>query len=245
MLQIRTLQALGRIDLGSLQADPLLRWMAAIPLMVALAIRNLLPLVIAQLSELAGLDLGWLQAPLSGYTVVTLAPLIAGAVVGFLLLDQRDDRTLLALRVTPLPLGTYIAYRLAVPALAGLLVTLAAVAVAGGQGLGAGAFVAAVAAAPLAPLSALSLAAFARNKVEGLALMKAASVPLIAPLASLMLPPAWSYALAILPTYWIARATWALQAGEAAWPFLAGGWALSTGLIALLLLRLRRALSGD
>ncbi len=189
------------------------------------------------------MELAWLQPLLAGYVVVALAPLLAGAVVGFLLLDQRDDRTLLALRVTPLPLGAYLAYRLAAPTVAALAATLAAVAVAGGLGRTPGsALLAALASAPLAPLAALSLAAFARNKVQGLALMKAASVLLMAPLAALFLPPLWRAPLQLLPTYQVARAVWAMQSGAGPWAPQLARLALGGLLVTLLLLRLRRAL---
>lgn len=245
MISVRSLRALGAIDAGSILADPALRLMAAVPLGVALAVRYLLPLVLVRIGELAAVDLTWLQAPLSGYVVVGMAPLLAGAVVGFLLLDQRDDRTLLALRVTPLPFGAYVAYRLAAPAFAALLATLAAVALAGGLGLAPlGALLAALAAAPLAPVAALALAAFARNKVQGFALVKAASVLLAAPLGALFLAPQWHAPLLFLPTYLVARAVWALQAGEAPWLLLAGSWALGAALTAALLGRLRDALEG-
>lgn len=244
MVRLRTLRALGAIDTGSVLADPMLRWLAVVPLMVALAIRAL-PLVAVRVGELAGVDLGWIVAPLSGYAVVGIAPLCAGSVVGFLLLDQRDDHTLLALRVTPLPLGLYVAYRLALPTAAAVVITLAAIIVVGGQGLGPGESVlAALTAAPLAPLSALALAAFARNKVQGAALMKMASLVLMAPLAGLFLPAGWGLALATLPTYWVARATWALQAGADAWGFIAGAWALSALMCGALLWRLKVALAG-
>jgi fluoroquinolone transport system permease protein len=173
MLHLKSLRALGAFDAGSVLGDPLLRGMVLIPLAVALAVRLLLPLVVTRLSALAGVDLAWVETPLAGYAVVGIAPLLAGTVVGFLLLDQRDDRTLLALRVTPLPLATYLAYRLAAPTLAAIPLTVAALALASVAGLGPGeALVAALAAAPLAPLTALALLALARNKLEGMALMK-------------------------------------------------------------------------
>jgi len=245
MLRLRTLRALGAMDTGSLLADPLLCWMAALPLVVALAVRTSLPLVIAKVGALAEVSLAWIEPLLSGYVVVTMAPLLAGAVVGFLLLDQRDDRTLLALRVTPLPLGAYIAYRLAAPTVVALLTTLAAIATAGGLGLSPlSALLAALASAPLAPVAALALATFARNKLQGMALMKAANVLLIAPLAALFLPPIWQLPLQLVPTYQVAQATWALQAGEPVWTSLAASWVLAVVLVALLLWRLRRTLGG-
>lgn len=243
MLRLRALRALGAMDAGSLLADPLLRWMALLPLAIALAVRLALPLVLPKLGALAALDLAWLQPLLAGYVVVTLAPLLAGAVVGLLLLDQRDDRTLLALRVTPLPLGVYIAYRLMAPTLVAFAVTLVAITVAGGLGLTPlAALLATLASTPLAPLAALALAAFARNKLQGLALIKAASVLLAAPLAGLFLPPAGRAALLLLPTTLAAQAVWALQASASAWPFIAGSWLLGATLVTLLLWRLRATL---
>jgi fluoroquinolone transport system permease protein len=245
MVRLRTLRALGALDAGSALADPLLRWMAAVPLLVALAVRLLLPLVVLRLGVLAERDLHWLLAPMAGYAVAGIAPLIAGAAVGFLLLDQRDDRTLLALRVTPLPLGAYLAYRLAAPTLVALPVTFVALALADAPGLGLmGTLLVVLAAAPLAPLAAVSLLALARNKLEGMALTKAASLLLAAPLAALFLPPPWSLAPAIAPTYWAARVTWALQAGANPWPFVVGAWLIPALVIGVLLWRLRRTLGG-
>lgn len=246
MIRPQTLRALAALDIGSALGDPLLRWMAAVPLAVALAVRHLLPLAAARLSALTEADLGWVVAPLSAYAVVGIGPLIAGAVVGFLLLDQRDDRTLLALRVTPLPLGVYLAYRLAVPTLLAIAVTVAALLLAGAEGISpAEALLAAALAAPLAPLTALALLAFARNKLAGMALLKVGSLLLGAPLAALFLPPAWTPALGVVPTFWAAKVTWALQADASPWPWAVGALVLPALLGAALLWRLRRVLGGS
>lgn len=244
MFQLKTLRSLSAIDGGSILADPLLRGLLLVPLVVALAVRGLLPLVLEQVAALTEVELAWLFAPMAGYTVVTIAPLLAGAVVGFLLLDQRDERTLTALRVTPLPLGLYLSYRLALPTCVALLISIVALALAGGQGLSlGGAWLAAVAAAPLAPVTALALVALARNKLEGMALLKALSVLLAAPLAGLFVPPGgWSLALMLLPTYWVAQATWALQAGTGAWGWIAGSWCVSSLMLLLLLKRFQHML---
>jgi fluoroquinolone transport system permease protein len=245
MLQLKALRALGALDAHTILADPLLRSMALVPLLVALAVRLLLPPVLTRVSALAGLNLGWIEAPLAGYAVVGIAPLLAGTVVGFLLLDQRDDRTLLALRVTPLPLGAYLAYRLALPSLTAVPLTVVALAVANVDGLGPGAaLLAALAAAPLAPLTTLALLALARNKLEGMALMKLASLILAAPLVGLFLPPPWPALLALVPTSWVAWTTWAVQAGDNPWPSMVGAWVAPVLLVGLLGWRLRRVLAG-
>jgi fluoroquinolone transport system permease protein len=57
--------------------------------------------------------------------------MVYGAIIGFLVLDQRDDHTITALQVTPLTLSGYLGYRVAVPTLLGVLVTLFIIPVSG------------------------------------------------------------------------------------------------------------------
>ena len=64
---------------------------------------------------------------------------------------------------------------------------------------------AALAAAPAAPLLALFLAAFARNKVQGFALMKAAGVVIWPPVAAVFVPMPWQLLFGVSPVYWPAR----------------------------------------
>ncbi|MFV9507822.1 MAG: hypothetical protein AB4911_25010 [Oscillochloridaceae bacterium umkhey_bin13] len=243
MSTLRIFRTLSLLDSVNMLADPLLRWLLLVPIMVALAVRGLLPLVLVQLERLTETSLVWLFEPVAGYAVVGIAPLIVGAVVGFLLLDQRDERTLPALRVTPLLLAGYLAYRLAVPTLMAVLATLIAIGVAGGLRLDpGGAILATLAAAPLAPTTALALSALARNKLVGMALFKATSVLLAAPLASLFLAPGWALALSPLPTFWLAQTVWALQAGQPALALIGATWASSGLLMGLLAWRLQHSL---
>ena len=51
-----------------------------------------------------------------GFLPLMVAGMV-GTVVGFLLLDQRDDQTMTALLVTPLSLGDYLRYRMTLPML--------------------------------------------------------------------------------------------------------------------------------
>lgn len=52
------------------------------------------------------------------------APDLVGMVIGFLLLDERDTQTLDALRVTPLSMRRYLAYRISAPLLIAKVTTL-------------------------------------------------------------------------------------------------------------------------
>lgn len=236
------LRSLGPIDAKSVGRDAMLRWMALLPFVVAAAMRWLMPTIVAFVDGLVPLDLASVYPALMGYLFLLLVPYFWGVVVGFLLLDQRDDGTLTALQVTPLSLNGYLLYRLATPMLLSAVTTLAAFPL---TGLTQIAFLPlallALSAAPLAPLFALALAALAQNKVQGLALMKASGVVLLPPLASFFLPSAWHWPLAVFPTYWPARLFWSLADGEpAATLFFVLGLLYQALLLALLARRFDR-----
>ncbi|MEP7272646.1 MAG: ABC transporter permease, partial [Acidobacteriota bacterium] len=131
MNALRLVKSLGSIDLMSVRRDPLLRWIVVMPLLIALVWRFFLPVIIGRLGEALRLGFGDFYQAIGGYALLLIAPALCGMVVGFLLLDERDDRTLLALRVTPLPLSNYLAWRLSLPMLLSVVVTLAAFPLAG------------------------------------------------------------------------------------------------------------------
>ena len=176
--------------------------------------------------------------------VVELMPILAGMVVGFLLLDQKDDGTLAALRVTPLTLGGYLAYRIAMPMLVSVPMTLAVFPIAGLVRVGVGPLLLmALGAAPLAPLFALVLATFAGNKVEGFALTKASGVVLFPPVLAYFVPEPWQWAFGIIPTYWPVKASWVWwDRGWASAALLATGVVYQAFLLRLLLRRFRRVM---
>jgi fluoroquinolone transport system permease protein len=243
MHTLQIFKNLGSLDARTVQRDSLLRGMIGLPLLIALLTRFVVPVLARRIGQATGFDLAAYQAPIMSAALLLIAPAICGLVVGFVLLDQRDDRTLAALQVTPLPLRSYLAYQLAMPTLLSLAMTVAAFPLAGLDGPGIVALLAALAAAPLAPLIALGLAAFAQNKVQGLALLKGASVLLAAPLAALFVPAPWQWAFGVAPTYWPARLYWAMAAGEPGWwIFLLAGLAYQALLLAALLRRFERVI---
>ncbi|NNJ09222.1 hypothetical protein EKD04_002655 [Chloroflexales bacterium ZM16-3] len=244
MQTIRLIRALGPLDARSVLRDPLLRWMIILPLAFALALRGAIPALLAQVMARLPftIDIGPHYLPLMSYALLLIAPMLAGVVLGFLLLDLRDDGVLEALRVGPQRLRGYLLYRLALPTLVGLLLTPALFLVAGLPAGGpAGLALAAVGAAPMAALYALLLGAIAQNKVQGIALMKLSGLLFILPALSRYLPAIWQLPLALVPTYWPARLLWALQAGAPeAWLYLIGSLLYPPLICALLLRRMER-----
>lgn len=239
MQTIRLIRNLGPLDARSVLRDPLLRWMIMLPLAFALALRGAIPAILTYTITRFSLkiDLEPHYRPLMSYALLLIAPMLAGVVVGFLLLDLRDDGVLPALRVGPPQLKGYLLYRLALPTLVSIMLTPILFVIAG---LPAGSpinlVLASIGAAPTAALYALLLGTIAQNKVQGIALMKLSGLLFILPALSRYLPAIWQFPLALVPTSWSAWLLWALQENApTAWLSLAGSL-LYPGAICLLLL---------
>lgn len=95
---------------------------------------------------------------------------------------------------------------------------------------------------PLAPAFALFLAAFARNKVQSFALMKAAGVINWPPILAWFSTSSWQLAYGLCPTYWPAKVYWELEAGSpAAWIYFLVDLISLSLLVAWLARRFERA----
>lgn len=209
-------RSLGPIDIRSIRRDSLMPWMMTIALLMAFLIRWSVPPLRARVLEQSGFDIAVYYPVLLAYFFVGMTPMVFGGVIGFLLLDEKDDRTLTALQVTPLPLNSYLLYRVALPILMafGMMFVVFPAANLRPFDLRVVAL-SALAAAPMASMFALFLAAFAENKVQGFALMKLAGVVFLAPVAAYFVSPTWEWLFALVPTYWPMKVYWLLEAGEA------------------------------
>lgn len=239
---ISVMRRLGPFDVRNVARDPLLVWIPFVPVLMALAFRFAIPPLATWLGDSFGYDLGAL-APLlmSGY--VMLAPTMAGMVAGFLLLDERDDRTEAALLVTPLDPTAYLAYRLAAPAVTGAVVTIAAYPIAGMAPLAPATLLGIVAVASLnAPATALLLVAIAPNKVAGLATVKALNAVNLVPTLAFFVDPPLQLAAGVFPTFWAGKALWEAADGATPWPWLAIGVVVNAGALAALSIRHRQRL---
>jgi fluoroquinolone transport system permease protein len=223
-------RALAAADSQILWRDPLLGWVLLLPLSVVLMIRVLIPPVTKTLAG-NGFQLEpFYPLIMSGYLMT--APGIVGMVVGFLLLDERDARTLSALRVTPLSIRQYLAYRLTGPLIAGTLTTLVAYPLAGLVPMPLSILLPITAIGGLsAPALALVLAIAAPNKVAGFAVVKVLNLINLLPLVAYFVPMPVQLVAGILPAFWPMRAFWAASSREAIWPFLIAG--VFSGLAAL------------
>lgn len=243
MNALGAVRALGPIDVTSVRRDSLLRWMFAMPIVVAMLFRWGLPPISVWAIGRFGLDLAP-YSPLLGSVLVMTTPMLFGTVVGFLLLDQKDDNTLTALQVTPLTAGGYLVYRLGMPSLLSIPMTIVALRLSGLPQFSIGKqLFAATGAAPLAAVFALFLAAFARNKVQGFALMKAAGAINWPPVIAWFVSSKWQWAFGLCPTYWPAKLYWELAAdGSGTSIYLVLGLLFQGALIAIMLRRFDRVM---
>ncbi len=166
-----------------------------------------------------------------------------GIVFGFVLLGEKEDNTLEAMRVTPLSLRRYAGYRVAVSAVAAFVIIVYLGLSMGIAQLPLLQFLPFAAAASLAaPLSVLAYATFAENKIQGLAYTKFGGLAGLLILVGYFVPRPWQWLLGAFPPFLVAKGYWmALEGNSAAvWPLLLGVF-LQVALIRLLLRRLNAA----
>jgi fluoroquinolone transport system permease protein len=231
MNTLQAIRALGPIDVKGLWRDPFLRWMTVFSLGAGLLIRWGVPALAVRIQDQYQFDITPYYPMIMSFNLV-LMPTMAGMVIGFLLLDQKDDDTLSALQVTPLTLHGYLAYRIASPMLLSTLLTMVVMKVSNLTPIDPFALLGlSLAVAPVAPIFALFLAAFANNKVQGMALTKANALFTMPPVVAWFVHGPWQFAFVLVPTYWPCKAFWQYAEGRSDY-----GWYLLGGFVFLMLL---------
>jgi len=162
---------------------------------------------------------------LTGFLLLT-SIIIVGGLGSFLVLDEVDAGTLSALRVTPVPLTTFFAYRAATVMVVTTAYVIATMSFS--RIVERGLLPALIPIGLLAGLSAvvtlLLIVAMAGNKIQGLAMVRGLGM-LIAGLPCLpwFIHSSWNLAFGVLPPYWAAKAFWVASDHGTWWPFLLGG----------------------
>lgn len=150
-------------------------------------------------------------------TVLTgMTPMMYGWLIGFLLLDDRDEKTLMAIAVTPLTKNGYLAYKITSLMILSLVLKLVLMPLTGLSGFNYSRFLPVSIMASLeAPLVALALAAFAGNKAEGLAMAKFLSLLNGVPVLPFFITSPLVYIAGIVPFFWLGTA---ILAFDSPWP---------------------------
>ncbi len=243
MRTLQVIRSLGPVDVRSVTRDSMLGWLVVLTPAMGLLWRFGVPLVAGVLDEKFGFDLVPYY-PLVMSFVGVIASALVGTVIGFLLLDQRDDQTLPALLVTPLSMTDYLAYRLAVPMILAAVLTAIMFPLAGLTELSVAQVVTtSLCAAPLAPLYALFIGSFAANKVQGFALAKAVGILFLPVIVAWFIPAPWQNLIGVVPVYWPIKVFWVFDAGIASpWPYALAGIAYQLLVLRLLARRFARVI---
>ncbi|NOR01154.1 ABC transporter permease [Mycolicibacterium fortuitum] len=235
----KALAAFGRNDIRGTYRDPLLVMVVLAPVIWTSLVAVLTPRVAEMLERRYGFDLApYYSLVLTAFLLLT-SIIIAGGLGAFLMLDEVDAGTLTALRVTPVPMSTFFAYRAGTVMAVTTIYVITTLSFSGLLQPGVtGALV------PIGLVSGLSavvtlllIVTVASNKIQGIAMLRALGM-LIAGLPCLpwFIDSPWGLAFGVLPPYWAAKAFWVASAHGTWWPYLVGG-VLYNGVAAWLLFR--------
>ena len=253
MEMTQLVRRLGRSDLKLIGRDRFLIFMFLFAVYIAVALRFLLPWADGYLAEheiMPGasipLRLAEVYPMLVAFMGLFTGALLVGTVFGFVLLDEKDNNTLRAMLVTPVPLPRYLLYRVGLPAVLAVVIVLGMVLVinqavpplwqllplSAGAGL-------------TAPIVTLFFATFAENKVQGFAYTKFAGVSGWTIMIGYFIAAPWQWLVGLFPPFWISKAYWlALEGSPDWWLALLLGIVLQLGLVYWLINRFTRTIYG-
>lgn len=238
---------LGRRDARLVSRDQFLLMMGGYIIGLTVVLRFALPWLNTTLAEreLLPVALETLYPMLIAFIALFNGALLGGTITGFLLLDEREDNTIRAMLVTPLPVTTYLTYRALLPTAIGFaLVTAQLVLLNNLVPLPPGQILLlALGASLTAPIAALFFATFAENKVQGFALLKFTGIGGFIIGAGWFVAEPLQWLFGLFPPFWVSKAYWlALDGRDLWWAALVVGVVLQILLVVGLLRRFNRVI---
>ena len=218
---VSVFRSLGRNDVKLIGRDSFLIGLFFYIFIVSLAMRFLIPWAAEQLALNAGFDLVPLYPMLASFfACITMGGVLAGMLTGMVVLDEKDDNTLMAMMVTPVPIMWYLAYRVIAPMIVSFLAIITSIYIMNLEGTilpweqlipiaAGGAFI--------APTVMLVVSNFANNKVEGFAQLKALGASGLVVMGAWFIEPPAQFLAGFYPPYWIAKAYWQAVEGASDW----------------------------
>ena len=184
-------------DLRNVLRDRMLAFAFCIPLVLILVSAWAIPWISASIYDLAPYH------SLILTFILLQIPVIFGFIPAFMLIDERDEDILSALRVVPVSPLSFVALRLVSGAVITFLYVVLAFLILGGPGISLLLFLpCAFLFALLAPIIALAIVGFSQNKVEALAVFKGLDLVVLLPMVSFFVPSGWRYLFGVFPQFW-------------------------------------------
>ncbi len=139
--------------------------------------------------------------------LIVITGYVFGALIAFTLLDDKDDKVLMSLKITPVSVRQYVYVKMLVGMVFGFIATL--VLILATNFLNDANFFIVIAVAILGaiqvPSVTLIVNSFADNKVEGFVIMKLSGIVLIFPVIGFLVTGWVQYFLGVAPGYWAGR----------------------------------------
>lgn len=216
---------LSRTDAKLIGRDRFLVFMFIFVVYIAGTLRFLLPWANNYLSDsgilpntLMSESLADFYPMIVAYMALFTGALLVGMVVGFILLDEKDQNTLKVLLISPLPLRQYLLYRVSLPAVLSFFIILAMVLVINQALLPLWQMVLLSAGAALmGPIAALFFGVFAENKVAGFAYGKFVGLAGWIIAGSWFVPEPIQWLFGLFPPFWVSKAYWLALEGRGFW----------------------------
>ena len=193
--------SLSQSEFKKIFREPFLSFIFILPFLMSLLYRIIVPIVRTLLINY--FDLADYYSLIMVFLMM-LSPMLFGWVIGFSLLDDRDENLLAFMSVTPLQKEGYLQFKVIAPIIisifqAYLVLLIANLAPMEYVKL----FPVIIMVSLETPIFALAQGSFANNKVEGLAIGKLIGIVLIAPFISYFVDSPLAYLAGIVPPFWI------------------------------------------
>lgn len=222
-------------DMRKVMREPFFWFILIMPLPLAVGLNVFLPYLTGRMQSF---DLSSYYPVIVALVILT-PPLYYGMVLAFQVLEEKGERVLLAVAVTPISLPIFLTARIAVYTVISMPLIIVVHYLIGVIPIATGKLIwVAIAASLNTPLMVMLLAAFANNQLEALVIGKGLGFIILFPLVMFFVPDYWHLICGILPTYWpiIAYYTAVNESGSDLFFVLAIVMALITQLLATVLL---------
>ncbi len=195
--------------------DTMMKFLVIYPLIFGLIGRYLLP----KIAETSGFSIDAF-ADVIVVILTLITPQMFGALIGFSILDDRDDKIFSSIKVTPLSINQFLSFRLVMVFVLSFASTIFVMWFSDIGDLPFGNIVAISFLASLsAPMTGLFINALSHNKIEGFAVMKGTGIIIIFPIIALFFLDMKEFIFSFAPGFWPAKAISTLIRGEGLFNF--------------------------
>jgi fluoroquinolone transport system permease protein len=239
----RALRVLAPNDVRLIWRDGFLLMIVLVSPLTCLLLRWLVPYLTGVVAEWVELE-RYYGLILANFQIA-MQPVLLGAVVGILFVEERDEGTLLALQASPLSLQSFLGYRLLVAMTTSVVLTMIAIPLAGLVSISPLELLAtALLASPGVPLVALAYATYIQNKVQAVTAIKLVQAWGGLPVLLYFAPTPWQWIGSVPgPLYYPVRLFWSAAEGGAEWWLILPGVVLQGAAVLWLLRRFQRAVT--